>query len=287
MGKYNKEYSDYYKKINLNEKNEDNDRDKDERRYNIDDEYGLRHMKKTSNKRINHLEDTIKMIGVTTIIPTILFSGIFLSKGNFGEQGNKVYKHIKEAISTSGYYEEKIELALAENFNIAASGESSLSLDADIDKNITIEKELDKINVDKEVKENESVTDVTTSKKEDVKILSDKTYIEFLENLKGVEIKAKSETGLVLKCRYKIVANGVAGIVKTTGENAEGHFILIEHADGIETAYYNLPSVDFEEGEAIKKGDKITEIKEESEIVFKISKDEEYVSPMKYFDFIS
>ena len=50
--------------------------------------------------------------------------------------------------------------------------------------------------------------------------------------------------------------------------------------------YYNLPKINYVKNQAIKKGDKIVEVKEARDIVFKIEENNNFVTPRKYLDFI-
>lgn len=303
MGKYDNEYEDYYKKINSDKE------EVPERKYIRDSErkssyeqagYELRHNMPNNKRPKNSVDEIVNIVVATTIIPTVLFTGVFISKNFLGEGGIKVYKHVKEAISTSGFYADKIELALGIEKNTEASAQASLNIDAkESEKENLNDENIDKgtltednkpqegtENKDNTEKKQSDSENSETEKKEVKEIVADKSFMDYTKNLKGIDIKAKSEEGLVLTCMYKIIANNVAGVVSKVGENAEGYFITIKHDGGLETSYLNLPEIDFEEGEAIKKGDKIAEVKAECEFVFKISKDNEFVSPLKYAEFI-
>lgn len=312
MGKYNRYYEDYYKK-----KDEQNNDVKLEANNDLENQSQSRYVIRGSNNGYNKgqnnknqdvVSEIITIVTATTLIPTIFFAGVFMCKNTEGTP-KALYEHVKSAVTTNGFYKDKIELALKNSGISIVNPNESLS---DSDKQSTIGKEseldkladepldeslstsgnvsIDEVEVDKEKQED---TIKHTKGEEDekkaktnVEIKLDEKYKGFVETLNGATVKAKSENGVVLSCQYKILASPVSGVVEEIGENAEGDFAVITHADGLKTLYYNLPKINLEKGQAIKKGEKIVDIKEEKEIVFKIKENDDFISPKAYAEFI-
>lgn len=315
MGKYNRYYEDYYKKVdNVNDSPnlESNLSSNQEARYKIrgnNNMYGSNSINgnnKGRNRGNNDpISEVITIITTTTLIPTMLFSAVFICKNSFDGKVKYVYDHVKSAVSTDGFYKDTIELALNKSGVSIVNPEKSVN---ESDKQSAINKTGEKKDLEnQEAKQAnvalsaEDLKDSDKTKAEDVKgdekksdekketkadVKADKKYESFLNNLNGTKIKAKSDTGVVLACKYKILANPIAGVVEEVGENAEGYFVTISHADEIKTSYYNLPNMDLKKDQSIKAGDKIVDIKEEKEIVFKMKKNKDFISPKLYAEFI-
>ncbi|WP_297518089.1 M23 family metallopeptidase [uncultured Clostridium sp.] len=268
MGKYDKVYEDYYKKINLGKNNFDENSE-----FSNEDVYNE---KKVRKKRINPVEEIIKIAVITTTIPVLFFGGIFMCKQFLGDEGKQIYNHIIKVISTDGYYKDKIV--------------GVIDKDKDSEGEELVQNEIDETLKIRDAKAEEIVSAQPTSfvlDDENVeRVKSDKSYSEFVTALDGIAIKAKSEEGLVLSCKFKIIASSESGIIEEVGENAEGFFLKIDHGAGVKTLYYNLPKINYVKNQAIKKGDKIVEVKEARDIVFKIEENNNFVTPRKYLDFI-
>lgn len=242
MGKYDKFYESYYKKLNSSSDEKNANFYYDENRYN-ESRYVSSYSKKQKKS---------SKIGMLIFVSVLAFGGFGVYKFSQTKMGEDLYNTFLKAVSS-------VELVSNEKKN-----NEELKID----------------------NQGEDLASPVFNQESEKTIKSDKKYSDLVSALSGVKIKAKSEQGLVLSCKYKIIATSLSGIVEEIGENAEGHFLILDHGNNIKTAYYNLPKVDFLNGEAIKKGEKITEIKEERDIVFKIKENDEFIAPMRYLDFI-
>ncbi|MGL4655421.1 MAG: M23 family metallopeptidase [Sarcina sp.] len=252
MGKYDKFYENYYKKLDVEEENKNFDFHYEDAQFR-NDKYGRR--------QNNSMGGIVLMFA----IPILVLGGFGIYKFSKTDQGQKVYNDFLEAISS---------------VETIVSGE---------EKEDTIEEQKAQINdaIDEGVKPANTAPTSFVLDDDNVEMVdSDKKYSDFVSALNGIKVKAKSEEGIVLTCKYKIIATSLSGVIDAIGENAEGYFVTIDHGNDIKTSYYNLPELNYVKGQAIKKGEKITEIKEEREIVFKIKENDEFITPRMYLDFI-
>ncbi|MGL4453600.1 MAG: M23 family metallopeptidase [Sarcina sp.] len=255
MGKYDKVYENYYKKL-------DSDNDGNEREYYYDE---ARYVNNKYGKRSKNSTGGIVML---IAIPILVLGGLGIYKFAQTKEGKEFYSSFIATI------EEKIEF-----------------ISGNIDKKYTSKDKEDKEDKDEVIKEsvkaaNSVPSSFVLNENNVERVKSDKKYNEVVSALNGIDIKAKSEQGLVLSCKYKIIATSLSGIVEEVGENADGHFLVIDHGNNIKTLYYNLPKFNYVEGQAIKKGEAIAEIKDEKEIIFKIKENDEFITPSKYLEFI-
>lgn len=250
MGKYDKFYENYYKKLNSGSDSKETNFYYDESRYM--NNYSKRHK---------------KMVGGTNtlILILVLILGAFgVYKFRKTQAGQSLYSSFLEVVNSIKLVENNGELIA-----IDKKGESISETVKDESKFVS------------------SVPSSSVPSEDNIQeVNSDKKYSEFVSALNGIEIKAKSEEGLVLSCKYKIIATSLPGVIDNIGENAEGYFLTIDHGNNIKTAYYNLPKIDYVIGQKFEKGEKITEIKEEREIVFKIKENDKFVAPRMYLEFI-
>ena len=261
MGKYDKMYENYYKKIDSDDRGRDRESEID-----YDDLYHRNSGGRNSRGR------NMRGMVIALTIPILALGGFGVYKYAQTEKGKEIYNSIMAFIEGNG-----IEVV---------SGEEERVTEDDI------KAEIEKM-LDEEVKET-STKPVSTSAPtsfvlddENIeKVKSDDKYSDVVNALGGIEIKAKSEEGLVLSCQYKIIASSLSGVVENVGENAEGDFLVVDHGEGLKTFYYNLPEINYVKGQSVKQGDKIAEVKEEREIVFKIKENDKFVTPRKYADFI-
>lgn len=255
MGKYDKSYENYYRKLN-------SDNEEEELNYSYDETYFL------NNKYGRKQNSPMGGMVILIMIPIIALGGFGIYKYSQTEQGQKLYDTFLDAIGDVGFI-------------------SNEEVKSDSAKKI--KKEDDDIS-DAINEESKAASTAPTSfvlNDDNVEMVnSDKKYSEFVSALNGIKVKAKSEQGLVLSCKYKIIASSLSGIIDEVGENAEGHFVIIDHGNNIKTSYYNLPELNYVKGQAIKKGEKITEIKEEKEFVFKMKENDKFIAPRMYLDFI-
>ena len=261
MGKYDKIYENYYKKIDSDDRGREKESEVD-----YDDLYHRNSGGRNSGG--NNIKGTV----IALVIPILALGGFGVYKYAQTDSGKEIYNSIMAFMEDNG-------------IGIVSGEKESVTED---DINAEIEKMMNE-----EVEET-SATPVPTSAPtsfvlddENVeKVKSDDKYSNVVSALGGIEIKAKSEEGLVLSCQYKIIASSLSGVVEDVGENAEGHFLVVDHGEGLKTFYYNLPELNYVKGQSVKKGDKIAEIKEAKEIVFKIKENDKFVTPRKYADFI-
>ena len=247
MGKYDKFYESYYKKLNSGSDEKEANFYYDENRY--ISSYSKKQKKST---------DRMNMF---ILILVLALGGFGVYKFSQTEMGENLNNTFLEAISS-------VELVASKEEN----KKNNQSEDIDIISS-------------KDGTNSDLVSPVFSEKGTSV-VKSDKKYSDFVSALNGIKIKAKSEQGLVLSCKYKLIATSLPGIIEEIGENAEGHFLIIDHGNNIKTAYYNLPQIDYVRGQKFEKGEKITEIKEEREIVFKIKENDKFVAPKMYLEFI-
>ncbi|MGL4740452.1 MAG: M23 family metallopeptidase [Sarcina sp.] len=279
MGKYDDAYKSYYNRIN--NKNNKIPEKKVALNIEMEEEFLIR---KSKNRKGN-FDNYINIIVMTTVIPVVMFTGIVGMKYLLGEVGKQIYNHVKRAVSTDLLYK-KYVLNFIDTFDmdtllkketLSDLGVEMPKLKADeiatdvSNTNSDIDKEIESFNLDD--------NSINFAK-------SDARYKDVLKSLNGNKIKAKSEEGIVLSCSYKIIVSHIGGVIENIGENAGGHYISIKYDNGIISNYYNLPEINFKKGSSIKKGDKIADIKEERDIIFKIKQDDKFVHPRMYLDFL-
>ena len=256
MGKYDKIYENYYKKIDSGDKSREREND-----FDYEDLYQRNGGRKNSGG--NQLKGTI----IALTIPVLILGGFGIYKFAQTDQGKELYNKAMSFVESNG-------------IGIVKSDDAKANAKKEIDK------ELEKEIAEDAIQTSVAPTSFVLNDENVEKVKSDDRYSKFVSALNGVEVKAKSEEGLVLSCKYKIIASALSGVVETIGENAEGYFLVIDHGDDMRTFYYNLPELDYVKGQAVKKGEKIAEIKETKDIVFKIKENDKFVTPRKYVDFI-
>lgn len=257
MGKYDKFYENYYKKLNSDDENRNTD-------YSYDEPYF------TNNRYGNKHNNLSGGVGVFILIPILILGGFGIYKFSKTENGQKLYSTFLEAMSS-------LEFVSGDE---KAKSEDSTGILKNEEENIS-----DAIN--QEAKTTSVAPSSFVLDEDNIEMVaSNQKYSKFVTALNGIDVKAKSEQGVVLLCKYKIIATSLSGVIDEVGENAEGYFLTIDHGNNIKTSYYNLPKLNYVKGESIKKGEVITEIKEEKEIVFKIKENDEFITPRMYLDFI-
>lgn len=291
MGKYNKYYEEYYNKNNIKEITKEDDLKSAPQA--IQSRYVIRNVEnKSKSSTVSGMKklpqsgssDIVTIISVTTIIPIIFFITIYLCQ--YTEKTKIIYEYVKETLMTENLYENNL-VEIGKKFGIKIvdeQKESNETNEAIVNNDKALKFQEEKIKstfsslIGEHIKKYENEENFLNEKIEQ--------FRELVENLNGTIIKAKSETGIVLECKYKILANPIEGVVSEVGENAEGDFLIIKHENGIETIYYNLPKIDFKKGQNLKSGEKISDIKEEREIVFKMKENNEFISPKIYSELI-
>lgn len=293
MGKYDKVYEQYYRNIGGSDKIFRN-----KQTENLNDvKYTIRGSNRGHNNNRRKNDDNLLVILariflVSTVLSLALFSGIIICKYNFGQKGQYVYLYFKDVVSTDGYYKDYIS-SLKLDIVAKIKRDDDYFLDASMiegKKNLEekVEKaaKLDKENGDSAKVGSFNINDSIVEDDSSSNTLSEDSYKDILSTFKGLDIKAKSDEGIVLSLEDKKLLLAKDGVVKDTDEKKEGFMVVIKYSDNLEGYFYNLESLDCKQGDKLKKGDGIGNIKTKKDIVFKLKANGEFVSPKEYLDFI-
>ena len=293
MGRYDKVYEQYYRNIGGSDK-----LFTDKQVENLNDaKYTIRGSNRGNNNKRRKNDGNLLIILariflVSTVLSLILFSGIVMCKYNFGEKGQYVYRYFKDVVSTDGYYKEYIsslkldivaKLKKDDDYFLDASMmESKKNLDEKVEKAAKLDKENNESAKVGSFNVNDSLVEGDSSSSESSK----DSYKDIVSTFKGFDIKTKSDEGIVLALEDKKLLLAKDGVVKETDEKKEGFMIVIKYNDNLEGYFYNLESLECKQGDTLKKGDGIGNIKTKKDIVFKLKANGEFVSPKEYLDFI-
>lgn len=298
MGNYNRQYENYYSR--LNNKSHDTS-PKFERNLG-------KNSKKPNRKEGGIKGNTIKYFGKELITSSLLSGCIFFSffgmKYSDNEFANSLCEKFKSILSTDNYYKElaledsTIVGALSRSIDEFGMSEEDLSgnksdfiddntkanesLNKDSEKNSSSgnyalhkgkneydnkkldekgEKKVDEDERNKSEDKNkvESFSGFSVIKKTSLDLLNESSVVAFKGEVKELDLENIEKPNIYISGEKGDVFSLIKGVIKDIEKNKNTFKVTIEHEDKLQTIYHNLDKVNKKEGEEINKNEVLGE----------------------------
>ena len=306
MGNYNKQYENYYRKINNKSHGTSPKFERNLGYYDLDKSKGRGHLKEEKISKYLYKE-----LITSSFLSGCIFFSFFGMKYVDNDFMNNLSAKFKEVISKDGYYK---EMALKDSGIVSALSKSVERFEENkIDDSFDNEKYLDKdddIISNKENKEENSLDrkdEINNKIKNEVESFSEfsvvkKTALDFLNESSVIVFDGKvKELDKDILDRFNIKGNYVylsgikgnvkslmKGKIKSIKNEGEVFNVITEHEDGLNIIYYNLGAVNKNEGEEIKANEVLGESleKEINGVLLQILLNEKYLNPKEHLKFL-
>lgn len=281
LGNYNKQYENYYRKINNKSYGASPKFERNLGCYDLDKFKGRGYLKE--EKISKHF---YKELITSSFLSGCIFFSFFGMKYVNNDFINSLSAKFKNVISTDGYYK---EMALEDSLIVSAlsRGVHKIGENKGIDYlgngNISLEDE--KISDNNEVK---SFSEFSVIKKTALDFLKESSVIVFDGQVKELDKLNIKEEYVYLKGKKGKINSLIKGKIKSIKKEKDVFKVITEHTDGLSIIYYNLGKVNKNEGEEIKENEVLGESAEGEidGVLLQILLNEKYLNPKEHLNFL-
>ena len=276
MGSYNKEYENYYRKINKTRKTSPN------HEVNFKTKGSYKRKEKDSLSKY-----VIREVIFSSILGLFIFSSFFFMGQVENEFLVGLSSKFKEVISTDGYYK---SLDLNES-KIVATISNGIK-DGFKLENANLKKEPKQASEEK-VSENKgeisAFNNFQVIEKESIDFLKESKVIPFNGEVKALENNNLKGKNIYLSGSKSEVKSLLKGTISEVKKENGTYTVKVKHYDDLEVLYHNLEEVAKREGDKLEEGEKIgvsSENEKAKGVIIQVLFKNEYVNPEESMRFL-